>query len=387
MNEKLRRLLTLHADRKAERAKILAAVEARGASDLTADETKRFQSITESLRELDADIAAVRDDIARSGRENPDVAAVARATARVGDNSASNAWAHRAADAIRKMSGEARAISSGSVDVPVLVDPAVTPKARPTRLVDLLVNRATVQSNAFEYFRQTVRTNNAAPVADLGSKPTSVFTVEPVEDRARVIAHLSEEIPIRLWQDAAEVVRWLETEMTEGVLDALESQVVSGSGTGENMTGILTVAGTTAVPFATDVVTTLRKGVTALQTIGVMPNAWVVSPADAEAIDLTKEAADGVGFLLDGFTDGNAGSANVFGPTSIQRVVSPSVPTGTAILADWSQIRLYVRESMRLDVDAGGDHFAKNAAVMRAEARIGLGHLRPASFALIDLVA
>ncbi|KUH93932.1 phage major capsid protein [Mycobacterium sp. IS-3022] len=387
MNEKLETLLTLHADRKAERAKILAAVEARGASDLTADETKRFQSITACLRDLDADIAALRDDIARSGRENPDAAAVARATARVDVNQAGNGWAHRAADAIRKMSGETRAISSGSVDVPVLVDPAVTPKARPTRLVDLLVNRTTVASNAFEYFRQSVRTNNAAPVADLGTKPTSVFTVEPVEDRCRVIAHLSEEVPIRLWQDAAEVVRWLETEMTEGVLDALESQVVSGSGTGENFTGLLTVAGTTAVPFDTDVVTTLRSALTALQLIGVQPNAWVLHPSDAETVDLAKEATGGVGFLADGYTNTNAMSGNIFGDNSIQRVVSPSVPAGTAVLADWTQARLYVRESMRLDVDAGGDHFAKNAAVMRAEARIGIGHLRPASFAVIDLTA
>jgi hypothetical protein len=41
--------------------------------------------------------------------------------------------------------------------------------------------------------------------------------------------------------------------MAEGVLDALEAQAISGSGAGENMTGIPSVAGTRAVAFATDV--------------------------------------------------------------------------------------------------------------------------------------
>lgn len=382
-NTKLQRLLSTHADQKAASAKILAAVEARGAADLTETETRQFEGIRAAIKDLESQIEETRDEMARAGYGRPDVAAIARATT----THSGQGWAARAAKALQDMGGESRAISSGSVDVPTLVDPAVTAKARPARLIDLLVNRSALTSNAFEYFRQSVRTNNAAPVADLGTKPTSVFTLAPIEDRARVIAHISEEVPIRLWQDATEVIAWLESEMTEGVLDALESQVISGSGAGENLTGLLTVAGTTAVAFATDVPTTMRKAVTALQTIGVQPNAWVVSPADAEAIDLTKEATGGVGYLLDGFTDGNASSANVFGPTSIQRVVSPSVPTGTAILGDWSQIRLYVRESMRLDVDAGGDLFKKNAAILRAEMRAGLGHLRPASFAVADLTA
>lgn len=381
-NDKIAQLQKLRNDATTKRRSITDKVEREERADLTSGEASAFQALTRDIRDIDDQIAGLRADSARAGGDNPETAAIIRATTQGGES-----WARRAAATLHKMGGETRAISSGSVDVPSLVDPAVTPKARPARLVDLLVNRVALQSNSFEYFRQSVRTNNAAPVADLGTKPTSTFTVAPVIDRARVIAHLSEEVPIRLWQDATEVVNWLDSEMREGVLDALEAQVISGAGTGENLTGILNIAGTTAVPFATDVVTTLRKGITSLQTIGVAPNAWVVSPPDAEAIDLTKEASGGVGFLLDGYQNGTAGSGNVFGPNSIQRVVSPSVPAGVAVLADWSQVRLYVREGMRLDIDAGGTLFTKNAAVMRAEIRVGLGHLRPASFAICDLTA
>lgn len=381
MQEKLNQLIELRNRGKAALKALTDRAQAEK-RELTDAEDKRARKVFEDVRTLDALIEHHTSEMVRAGYGNPDVVAVQHAA------TSGTAWAARAAKALQKMAGETRAIASGSVDVPSLIDPVVTPKTRPARLIDLLVNRQTLTGgNAFEYFRQTVRTNNAAPVADNATKPTSVFTIAPVIDRARVIAHLSEPVPIRLWQDASDVVAWLESEMRAGVLDALEAQTLSGSGSGENLTGILTVAGTTAVAFATDVPTTLRKAVTALQNIGVQPNAWVLNPADAEAIDLTKEGTGGIGYLLDGYTNTNAMSANVFGDNSIQRVISPSVPAGTAVLADWSQTRLYVREDMRLDVDAGGTHFEKNEAVMRAEIRVGLAHLRPASFAIVDLTA
>jgi hypothetical protein len=78
------------------------------------------------------------------------------------------------------------------------VEPTISRIVRPSRLIDLLVNRKALDGNAFEYFRQTVRTNNAATVPDNALKPTSVFTTAAVQDRARVVAHLSEPAPIRL---------------------------------------------------------------------------------------------------------------------------------------------------------------------------------------------
>jgi hypothetical protein len=60
-----------------------------------------------------------------------------------------------------------------------------------------------------------------------------------------------------------------------------------------------------------------------------------LSPADAEAIDLVRWGSAG-GFLSGGFEhdnrDGFGTSDNIFG--TVPRVVSPSVPTGTAILGD-----------------------------------------------------
>lgn len=380
----LTRLRALRESKDLARRGLLARVEARGDTDLTAGEAEKFSAITSDIKEVDAQIREAEAEYVRSGRGNPDVQAVLRATTTKGDD-----WAQRAFESIKRLGGdEKRAyVASGSVDVPRLISPSVTAIARPSRLIDLLVNRNTLESNAFEYFRQTVRTNNADTVADLGTKPTSTFTIVPVTDRARVIAHLSEPVPIRLFQDARDVIEWLRSEMVAGVLDAVESQVIAGGGTGEDLTGILTIAGTTAVAYATDVPTTLRKAITALQVKGETPNAWVLNPADAEAIDLAKEGTGGIGYLNQGgYTNGLAGTNNVFGE-GITRVVSNSVPAGTAVLADWTKVRLEVREDVRLDIDTSGDNFATNAATFRAETRVGLAHLRPSAFAIVDLTA
>lgn len=388
LQEHLNRLQALRDAADAKRKAILDAAESEGREDFTVEETTEWRQRSAHIKELDELIVEQREELARSGLLNEDTRRVRQAGP--GGESEGAAWAQRAAAAIQGMGGEQRALTSGAVDVPNLVEPNITPLARPNRLIDLLVNRKALDGNAFEYFRQTVRTNNAAPVADNALKPTSVLTTAAVQDRARVIAHLSEPSPIRLLQDVDGLEDWLWSELADGVLDALEKQIIQGSGSGENMTGLLATSGTVAVAFATDPTTTLRKALTAMQTAGQAPNAIVLHPSDAEGIDLTRWGASG-GLLTGGFANdtgnGFGTSANIFGGPEIQRVISPSVVAGQAVLGDWRQIKLYVREAVNVLLDMSGDLFKSNQFLARAEGRFGVGVLRPSSFALVDLTA
>jgi hypothetical protein len=165
-------------------------VQRDGRDRLTVDEHRRFE-------EIRAEITDIEDQIERSGRNNPDVVHVARAAARHDRKD----WATRAAEAIWKANGEKRAVVASSIDIPSLVEPEVVPMNRPLRVIDLFVDRQQIGGNSFEYYKQTTRTNGAAVVADGSTKPTSTLTVTPVEDRCRVIAHLSEAISNRLLFD------------------------------------------------------------------------------------------------------------------------------------------------------------------------------------------
>ena len=299
-------------------------LERRGAGveNLTDADATRLRAMQDTLRELDDHIAHYSAELERVGSV-PE--ALAKRALGNGSDAASFAktWAANTTMELRRAFGsEQRAVISGSVDVPILVPEYVTDIPHPTRLIDLFPSRLAVDSMAYEYFRQIARTNNAAPVPDNTTKPTSVLTVQAIQDRCRVIAHLSEPLPFRIWLDEQAISAWLNAEMAAGVLDAIEAQAISGDGQGENCTGILSTPGTTAVAFATDVPTTLRKAVTALQNLGEVPTGWALNPADAELIDLERWGASG-GFLTGGYeNDAKTGfgiSDNLFGTVPARR--------------------------------------------------------------------
>lgn len=374
----------------ARQENLLAEAEAwsnsLGDGKLSPAQEVRYRQYVDDLRGLAQHVNETRSELDRMGR------APVKASGGIDARAYGQQWAHRVAEKMsRSMGGgtEQRVVVSGSLDIPSFIEPEVIPMARPTRLIDLFTNRIALNGNAFEYFVQTARTNTATAVADGAVKPTSTLTVTPHTDRCRVVAHLSEPAPIRLWYDLDSFTNWLAVEMVEGVLDGLEGQIVSGDGTGENMTGLLHTAGTTAVAYATDIPTTLRSAVTALQNLGEQPTGWALHPADAQAIDLLRWQTAG-GFLSGGYEhdpgNGFGTSSNIFGP-DVKRVVTPSVPQGTAILGDFTKLRVYVREDAHIDIDASGVLFQKNQFIARGEGRFGIGVLRPSAFAVCDLTA
>lgn len=376
-------------------ARTIASTAERESRDFTKSEQSHVDSLLAKGRGLKADItrAKAEQDSQRDKQRQGDAemkAFLADLGQHLGDDSGGNAgrgtvtgskWATSVATKAMTTAREhgVKALVTGSIDVPNPVESLITLPAEPTRLLDL-IPRKPLTGNTFEYPVQTARTNNAAPVADGGLKPTSVYTVEDREDRARVFAHLSEAIPERLLADHAELARMLDTQMREDLFVKLEANVTSGDGTGENFTGLLNTTGTLSVAFATDMLTTIRKARTAMGNVNQQPTAWVFNPADLEAIDLMRESGTSGGFLVN-----TSSLANIFGPYA--RVSSTGVPAGTAILGDFRQARLYVREDARLDADRSGTLFQKNQVQLRVEGRFGFAVLRPNAFAEVDLAA
>lgn len=301
-------------------------------------------------------------------------------------------WVKNTVAQIEKASGQldahgeptgAKSIITGSVGVPSPIFTDITKLAPvPTRLLDLLVDRVPLAgTNTFSFLRQTVRTNNAAPVADNALKPTSVYTFGEVEDRVRVIAHLSEAIPERFLSDHADLGDFLQSEMEEGLYRALEAQVLSGSGTGENMTGILSTSGIITQAWSTDLLTTLRKAATALELVGEVPTAWAIHPSDVETLDLLQD--NEARHYFAGPSQQLAQTSPVW---SLPIVKSTAVAAGTALLADWNYVRLVVREDTRLDIDRSGDLFTNNQFKARLEGRFGVAVRRPTAFCKVTTV-
>ncbi|WP_018180375.1 phage major capsid protein [Jongsikchunia kroppenstedtii] len=241
----------------------------------------------------------------------------------------------------------------------------------PQSLLDVLIAQ-TVASPAYSYLRQTTRTNNAATVAEGATKPTSVYTLTSTDARLRVIAHLSEQVPSYTLSDNAAVQRFVEDELLFGLRTAVEAQVVNGDGSGENLTGICGTSGIQSQAFATDILTSVRKGITKLEATGYTPGVLAVSAGDWEALELltaTSGATDVRGVPVD------AVARRLWG---VQTVVCGSLPAKTALMLDLSAVT--VDSDGVIDTrwsDAVSDDFQKNYVRARTEGRFGLSVYKP----------
>ena len=126
----------------------------------------------------------------------------------------------------------------------------------------------------------------AAPVAAGSTKPTSTASIVAVENRPRVVAHISEPIDHYLLSDAVNLKRLVEDELVHGMRRAIEPEVLSGDGIGEHFTGVLAMSGIVAQTFATAAPTSVRKALTALDISGYTHGVIVLSTAEWESVEL-----------------------------------------------------------------------------------------------------
>lgn len=261
-------------------------------------------------------------------------------------------------------------LASGSRSTGVVMLDEVFEQGRPQSILDVLPARV-VDPN-YSFLQQTTRTNNAAPVAEGDTKPTSVYTLAEQVGRLQVIAHLSEQIPHHALGDGVNLEHFIDSEMLHGLQVAVENQVVNGTGTAPALRGILATSGIQTQVFATDILTSIRKGITKLEGQGLSADVLVISAADWEAVELlaaTNGATDVRGVPID------ATARRLWG---VQAVVSTVLPEATAILLDGTAVS--VDHDGQIDTrwsDAVSDDFAKNYLRCRVEGRFGLSVYRP----------
>jgi HK97 family phage major capsid protein len=167
-----------------------------------------------------------------------------------------------------------------------------------------------------------------------------------------------------------------------GLDEELEDQMLTGSGSGENFTGILNTSGILTQAYTTDILTTTRKARTKVRVTGrATPTAYVMHPNDWETLDLLQD---------------NEGRYYYGGPSilgtprlwGLPVVESEGMTEGTSVVADWRRAVLMDREQTQILVsDSHGDFFIRNLVAILAELRAAFFCIRPPAFVSIDLTA
>jgi HK97 family phage major capsid protein len=260
-------------------------------------------------------------------------------------------------------------------------------------LLSVIPTEALEVPPTFAYVRQTMRTNNAAAVAAGGTKPTSVYNTQRIEDRLRVIAHMSEPIDKYWLEDLPGLRTFVGDELGFGLNVAVENQVLNGDGVGENMTGMLAVSGIQTQAFSTDMFETLRKALTKVQLLGGRDVVIALHPTDWEAMDLVRVGTTNQ-FLVGSTVRQSVTGGEVSAPTGssallswgIPVVLSNAVPVGTGVVFDRSAVGLRTDRAIELAWDASTG-FSKNQLFARCEGRFGLIIRNPSLIVEADLTA
>lgn len=292
-------------------------------------------------------------------------------------------------------------ITSLAASAGVLIRPdrqaeVVIPNRRPLRVRDLMVTIPT-QSNAIEYVRRNVFTNNAAAQApgapntaigagEMQNKAQSNITYELVTAPVRTFAHF---IPAsrQVLQDAAQLQGLIDSDLVYGLDLLSDAQILNGDGTNQNLTGLMVDTAITVV--APDAATAnaaarpqamlehIRKAITAMQLNEYYNVTGVVlNPTDWQTIELAKG------------TDGQYIWASVSAGAEsrvwrVPVVITNAMALGKFLLGDWNLgAKLHDREQANIRIsESHASFFIQNAVAILGEERYAMTVPHPKAFA------
>jgi HK97 family phage major capsid protein len=255
-----------------------------------------------------------------------------------------------------------------------------------------LIPRSGTTSDTIQYVAETTYTNAAAPVPQAtattgtsGAKPEMTLSYATQLSPVRTVAQW---IPItnRMLQDAPALRGIIDSRLMTGLNLTLESQIISGDGTGENLLGLLNVPSINIVGRGTNNdQDALFMGMTAVRVTGLSrPTAIALNPLDYQTIRLAREnaatATAGAGSYL-------MGQPSMPGPTTLWGlpiVQSLGLPQGTGLTGAFDQdCMLFDREEGSIRVGYIDQQFIRNMQSILAELRAAFVVWRGSAFAKV----
>ncbi len=237
-------------------------------------------------------------------------------------------------------------------------------------------------SSSIEYVKETGYTNNAAPVAETTAKPYSDLTFDMTSAPVRTIAHLFK-ASRQILDDAPALRSYIDGRARYGLRFAEENQLLNGSGTGQNIHGLVPQATTFNPAFAAADETgidRLRLAVLQVVLAEYPATAFVLNPIDWAKIELTKDA--GGNYII-----GNPQGSLTPTLWNLPVVSTQAMAAGEFLTGAFS-FAAQIFDRMEIEVllsSENVDDFEKNMFTIRAEERLAFAVYRPESFVTGDV--
>ena len=291
---------------------------------------------------------------------------------------------------------------SGSSGVPAMSETLPTSGERLETLLQALIpiplGEDGKAGGSVEYLREVKREHHAVPVAAGAKKPTSIYELVEVNAPAEVIAHLTEPIPRRYLEDWGNLRRYIDDVLRQGLLLAVENQIVNGSGVSPQLQGMLQCAGITVLIPSTsiDPIILARQGQTILE-LQSMPTdgmIYAINPTTWETMETSRISVGAFEMNVEGGRQGapiNRALRQLWGCPVVPSV---AVPATSILLWHRSAVQLYERRGATVDwsenvtelIDGSPvTDFEKNQMRFRAEGRWCLAVYKPSGIVEIVL--
>jgi len=257
----------------------------------------------------------------------------------------------------------------------------------PPTLRDLIQVRQT-STDAVDYVVQTTKITQAAGVAEATSAalPTVNGSTHAVElnagggykpEGALAFARNTANVEtLAVWlpatkraiADSSQLRGIINQDLKDALNEVLEQEILTGDGT-PGFTGVAETSGILTQAFSTNLLTTIRKGITQLSQNGEEASAIVLSPEDWETAELALAA-----------------SAPYLPYTkSLWRVpvveFRGTMAANTAYIGNWQKAILWDRQTVTISIsDSHADYFVRNLVAILGELRAAFAVVKPTAF-------
>lgn len=259
----------------------------------------------------------------------------------------------------------------------------VTPAQRVLTVRDLIAPGKT-KAGSVEFVQETGFTNNAAPVAETTQKPYSDITFDLKTAPVRTIAHLFK-ISKQMLDDVDGLISYLDLRGTTGLKLKEEQQLLFGSGTGQNILGLIpqATAFDDSLRKAGDTrVDTIRRAIQQVRRAEYTATGIVMNPDDLAELELTKDA--GGNYIIVDPVEG--GQGRIWRLPIVDTTAMPAGEFLVGALATAAQV--FDRQQVTFEISTENDKdFELNMATARIEERLALAVYRPESLVTGDFEA
>ena len=260
-------------------------------------------------------------------------------------------------------------------------------------VIPALIDTITTDQYQYKYLEETTYTNNAAPTAEgsaLGENALA-FT-----ERTEEIRKIGAFIPMteELLADVSAAQGYIDSRLRFMVRQTISDQIIGGSGSGVNLTGILNKTGINAFNYSSFGGNLKRIGqifeaITEIQKDAFMnPDAIIMHPSDWYQVVTEVNAVTTSGALNPLFVGagsfGDAVTPRLWGVPVVSSTETSAGDCLVGVFGGGQAIHIVARQGMEVAMsDSHDENFVKDIIVMKATVRMGLPIYRATAFAKI----